>query len=105
MASPLVPVAAPTLVQASSTQPSTGASVWQAPLVPLALAATAGILLARHLGVPPLGCLLAAAVAVGAWARVLVVGRPHVAPWFLWTAVAALAAVWHHAYRAVPADD
>ncbi len=105
MASPLVPAAAPTLVQAFSTQPTTGAGVWQAPLVPLALAASAGILLDRHLGVAPLVGLLIVAGALGAWARAQAVGRPGLAPCFLWAAVAALAAAGHHYRRATPAED
>ena len=42
-------------------------NIWQAPLVPLALAATAGIVLDRYASVPLLFSLVAAVAGIGAW--------------------------------------
>src|SRR5947209_8543258 len=47
----------------------TGGSVWRAPLVPVALAATAGILLGRYADVPLLFCLVLAVAGLAGWLR------------------------------------
>src|SRR5438552_3499340 len=83
-----------------------GLRVWQAPLVPIALAATAGIVLDRHCSVPlpisftaALACLLAFALHGFGSRRAL-------ALLYLWTACAAAGSAYHHWHvtRAAPDD-
>jgi competence protein ComEC len=76
-----------------------------APLLPVALAATAGVTLDRFLGVPPITALAGALVAVAVWAA-LAKRRPAVSLAALWVGFAAAGAAWHFAQcRFVPADD
>src|SRR4029077_18685622 len=81
--------------------------VWRAPLVPLALAATAGIVVDRFVGVPVLVCLLVALLALFVWAVAFFLSRLRAqAVAYLALAVAALAAAYHHAgWYDFPADD
>ena len=75
-----------------------------APLVPFALAASAGLLLDRYAGLPFDATLIAAGVAVVAW--FLVQNRSPVAAGLLWLAVAGAAAAHHHWHRhGHPPDD
>jgi competence protein ComEC len=80
-------------------------SLWRAPLAPVALAFTAGVV-ADRLGVLPTGvAALLLFAGLGGWAvaarRPFASGLP-----FLWLAVAALGALHHHQYRDVyPTDD
>jgi competence protein ComEC len=90
----------------SGTRPADAFSVWRAPLVPVALAATAGIVLDRYLAIPPLVSLLVAALALVAGVIVSLGPRrrEHVA--FLLLASAALAGAYHRIRLDVcPADD
>jgi competence protein ComEC len=72
--------------------------LWRAPLVPVALAATAGVALDRHSGLPIPLCLIAAVGGLIAWAVALFGCRSGLAAAYLWLTVAALAAGYHH-YR------
>jgi competence protein ComEC len=73
--------------------------VWSAPLVPLALALTAGIVADRFL-VVPLGVSLAiASTSALAWLIVGAGSRRPLAPIFLWCAFAALGGIHHHWHR------
>jgi competence protein ComEC len=79
--------------------------IWRGPLVPVALAATAGIVLDRVFGLPLLWTLLAALVAVAGcmvftWRR-----RPVPTIALLACAVTALGAAYHHWQRDVYAAD
>jgi competence protein ComEC len=77
-----------------------------APLVPIALAATLGIVLDRYVGLPLVGSLSVALLALLGW--VLARRRRQVAlsPLLLWVSIASLAAAYHHVRRDVyPADD
>jgi competence protein ComEC len=84
--------------------PSPIANIWRAPLVPVALAATAGIVLDRYLGVPLLFSLLAAVTFLAAWA---IAGsrRPGLALVYLSLAVLALGAAYHRLQREVYRSD
>jgi competence protein ComEC len=80
------------------------ASIWHSPLVPVALAVTAGILADRIIGVPVSTAAIVLAVGLAGWAaggrRSTSAGLP-----FLWLAFAAVGALHHHQYRDVYADD
>lgn len=80
-------------------------SVWRAPLVPAALATTAGIVLDRHLSLPLPLSLIAAALGLLAWlcAR----GSPHAGLPLVYLALtgAALGAAYHHYRRDTYAPD
>lgn len=80
--------------------------LWRAPLVTLALAYTAGVVLDRYLG-PPLTVLLLAAVAgLLAWGAAILGHAPRLAVVYLALTVVALAAGHHHARcRLFPPDD
>ena len=95
--SPTRSVAAPRLTVLSN--------VWQAPLVPVALAGTAGIVLDRRLSIPLAGSLLAAAVFLIAWGIGRLGGTRGLALVYLWLSVGALGAAYHHWYRELIADD
>jgi len=76
-----------------------------APLVPFAVAATAGIVIDRYLGVPAMAFLVVAGVGLIGW---LVALRRNdlVAPAGLWLLLGGLAGAYHHAWRNdFPADD
>lgn len=80
--------------------------IWQAPLVPVALAATAGIVLDRFASVPLGISLVAAAGFLTAWAMVRTGRQRGLALAYLLGAVAALGAAYHDCYRnSYPADD
>jgi competence protein ComEC len=79
--------------------------IWQAPLVPPALFATAGLLADRYVGVPLLAGFLALIACVIGW-LILQRRRSWLAPVLLWLACACLAALYHHAHRGpFPEDD
>jgi competence protein ComEC len=81
-------------------------SVWNAPLVPAALAVTAGVVLDRYAAVPPVASLLAAAVALVAWACARAGPRAGLPLVYLALAGAAFGAAYHHYRRDVyPPDD
>jgi competence protein ComEC len=82
-------------------------SVWRAPLVPVALAATAGIVLDRYVGVPLMLSLPAVVAGVVAWLCASLWSRSAALPLVcLGLAVGSAGAARHHLYRDVyPADD
>ena len=69
---------------------SQGASVWQAPLVPVALAGTAGIVLDRYLGIPLGFSLLAVVVSLIAWILANLSKSKSYSLLYLWLATIAL---------------
>ncbi|HLJ95681.1 MAG TPA: ComEC/Rec2 family competence protein [Gemmataceae bacterium] len=78
----------------------------RAPLVPIALAVTAGITLDRTLTIPLPFSLLVAAAGILTWAVAFYSGKRGLAVVYLGLSAAALGAGYHHGYRNVyPADD
>ena len=77
-----------------------------APLVPVAVAVTLGLVGDRYVGLPvPLGLGFALLAVVG-WVVTRFGRDAEPAHLFLWAACAGLGAAWHHAYREnYPADD
>jgi competence protein ComEC len=84
---------------------ATSAHVWHAPLVPLALAATAGIVLDRYTGLPLSVSLLAALGGLLTWATLRLDQTRGLPLVFLGLTVAALGAAYHHWQREVYAPD
>jgi competence protein ComEC len=80
-------------------------NVWRAPLIPAALAFTAGVVLDRYAPVPLAVSLLAAAAGAAAWLVACLRGRRRSPLFFLALAVAAFGAALHHSRRDVYADD
>ena len=81
-------------------------SVWRAPLVPAALAYTAGVLLDRYAAVPFAVSLLLTVGGMLGWLVARLKGRTHLPLVFLALAGAAFGAAYHHYRRDVyPADD
>src|SRR5581483_609704 len=79
--------------------------VWEAPLVPVALAATLGIVLDRWFAIPLPASLLGAVVGIAAWA-LSGLGRPSRLPLvYLGLAALALGAAYHHWQRDSYAPD
>jgi competence protein ComEC len=77
----------------------------RAPLVPVALAATAGLIADRYVGVPLAAGLVAAAVALVAWLVTRTTSRRFALGWLL-ACAAASAATHHHSWRnSFGADD
>src|SRR4051812_19053155 len=77
----------------------------RAPLVPLALAVTAGLIADRYGSISANGGLLASGAALLAWVVARARSSASAALW-LWVAAAALAAAYHHAHRhSFAADD
>ncbi len=93
----------------SSTLPTAddpaGGSVWRAPLVPVALAATAGILLGRYADVPLVPCLAVAAAGLIGWFRLR--NRPAPLPLAClgMTVLALGAGYYHYRHDFYPPDD
>lgn len=86
--------------------PNASLDIRRAPLVPVALAATAGIVLDRYTPVPPLVSLVALAGCLIAWAVTRNSQRPGLPLCYLAAAVVAVGAAYHHAYREIyPSDD
>ncbi len=80
-------------------------SVWLAPLVPAALALTAGVLLDRYISLPLMGSSIAAIVCLVAWFCVRV-GAPRGLPLvYLTLATVAFGAAYHNYRREVVAND
>ena len=74
-----------------------------APLVPIALAVTIGLIADRYVGVPTLAGFSVAATGLIGWA--VFRAKPFAIVW-LWVAFAGLAAAYHHAHRhEFPPDD
>src|SRR5438067_119116 len=76
----------------------------RAPLVPVALAATAGLIADRYFTVPPGGCVLVGIGGLVGWFVAGVRKSPSAVVW-LWLTAAALAAGYHHAWRRWFAPD
>jgi competence protein ComEC len=74
-------------------------SVWQAPLVPIALAATAGIVLDRYQTLPVAVSLTVALVALVAWAMTRLGNQRGLDVVYLGLCCLALGAAYHHAHR------
>ncbi len=82
------------MASSPQTSPATG-NFWRAPLVPIALAATAGIVLDRRLGIP-LGWSLGAILAcVAAWAVHAPTKQERLAVFYLWLAFLFAGAAFH----------
>ena len=97
---------APPAVLATARSAAVGLPVWQAPLVPIAVAASTGILLDRNLQVPLAGGLTAAGARVCWHLRCTASGpRPLLGFLYLWTGCAALSCAYHHWWRASTAPD
>ncbi len=93
-------------MSAAASPPPASESIWRAPLVPAALAISAGVVLDRYAVVPPAASLVAAAVALVAWACTRGDGRSGLPLVYLAVAAAALGAAYHHYRRDVfPPDD
>src|SRR6516162_7459906 len=73
--------------------------IWSAPLVPVALAMTAGIVADRFWVVPLPASLGVALVCVLAWLIFANTARQWLALFYLWSGVAGLAAAYHHWHR------
>jgi competence protein ComEC len=81
-------------------------TIWQGPLVPIALAGTAGIVLDRYAGTPLVSTLFAAVAGLIAWAIASSGRSQGLALVYLWGSIAALGAAYHHYWReGVAADD
>ncbi len=80
-------------------------SLWHAPLVPVALAFTAGILLDRFMAVTLAGSLFVAVVMLTAWAVNGFGGKPGLSLVYLAFTVAALGAAYHHYRRDCHSPD
>lgn len=94
------------MAPAPPAPPPASESVWHAPLVPAALAVSAGVVLDRYAAVPPPASLLAAAVALVAWACARASRRAGLPLVYLALAGAAFGAAYHHYRRDLyPPDD
>ena len=80
--------------------------LWRAPLVPVALAATAGVALDRYVGLPLPISLIVALGGLVAWAAALFGRRSGLAMVYLWLTAAALMSAYHRLHREwFAADD
>jgi competence protein ComEC len=91
-------------VRASSAPPF-NRDIWQAPLVPVALAVTAGIVADRYLGIPLVFSLLLAGLGLVAWAVTSRGPRPGLSLVYLALSAAGVGAAYHHWQRDVYAAD
>src|SRR5437879_13865373 len=73
--------------------------VWSAPLVPVALAMTAGIIVDRYCVAPLPASLAIGLVALLAWLIFSNTARQWLALAYLWIGVAGMAAAYHHWHR------
>jgi competence protein ComEC len=92
-------VAVPPPVTVPPRPVTVGLSVWQAPLVPLALAVTAGILVDRVYDVPPAFSLIAAAASLLLFAIHALGPQALLRLLYLWMGFVALGAAYHHVRR------
>src|SRR5438477_2690141 len=84
---------------------SSEVTIWRAPLVPFALAVTAGIVADRYAGIPVPICLLIVVLSMVVWAVFFFGGKPELAVVYLGISAAACGAGYHHGYRNVYAAD
>src|SRR5262245_9130321 len=101
----LPPVAGPSPAPPGPARGGLAGSIWLGPLVPVALAATAGIVLDRYRPVPPYFGLLALAACLVVWGAAAAASQHGLALVYLWGAVIAAGALYHHARRSTPAPD
>ncbi len=95
------PAPAPPLARALLADP-----LWHAPLVPIALAYTVGVVLDRHTPIPFPVTFLAACAGLLAWFLSFVGDKPRLGVVYLGLTVMALAAAYHHWHcRLYAADD
>jgi competence protein ComEC len=100
-------LALPQLAQPSQNAESTdlSAGTWRAPLVPVTLLTTAGIVLDRYASVPVLLALLVLIAALVGWGVGMLAGAKRWPFLLLLVGCAAGGAAWHHFRRDVYADD
>jgi competence protein ComEC len=98
-------VAAPPAVLPPARRTTEGLAVWQAPLVPIAVAVSAGIVIDRFAGVPVLASLAVGVACLIAYIVCSAGPRQLLALVYLWTAAAALACAYHHWRHTGIADD
>ncbi len=99
---PMVPIPAP---PAKAPAAPAGDALWRAPLVPVALALTAGIVLDRYASVPLPISLLAAVAGIIAWLAASMNRQGGLSLVYLFGTVAALGTAYHHWFREVYAAD
>jgi competence protein ComEC len=79
--------------------------IWESPLVPVALVATAGLLLDRYLAIPVAAWGVGFIAAFAAWVRLIRKNTPRAAA-ALWLAAGCLTGAYHHYHRNLfPSDD
>src|SRR5262245_29661072 len=79
--------------------------IWEAPLVPVGFAATAGLLLDRYVGLPIVAWGLGLVAAFSAWGKLFRKNSPR-AVVALWVAAGFLAGGYHHYHcNLFPSDD
>src|SRR5262249_44440965 len=96
---------APPAVPATARPARVGLRAWQAPLVPIALAGSAGIILDRHFDVPLPISLMGALASLAAFVLHGFDRRPLPGLLYLWTGCAALGCGYHHWHRNSAAVD
>jgi competence protein ComEC len=97
--------AAPPAVPAPVRPARAGLRVWQAPLVPVAVAASAGIVIDRRFDVPLTVSLAAALASLLAFVLYGFGPRRLLGLLYLWAGAAALAGAYHHWYRGAAGLD
>jgi competence protein ComEC len=80
-------------------------SIWQSPLVPLALAGTAGIVLDHYFKIPLHLSLLAGLAALACWMTATLRRKAALALFYLAAGITVLGAVYHHYWREVYAEN
>src|SRR5579884_4176989 len=104
MATAAAPAPAVTAPARGAAPPFPG-NIWRAPLVPVALAATAGIVADRYLALPLVGSLLGVVVGLVAWGIGFACRQRGLPLVYLALAVASLLAAYHHLRHDVYAAD
>src|SRR5205823_476550 len=105
VARPMTIAAAPPVVSAPAPPAHTGLPIWQAPLVPIAVAVTTGVLLDRWYAVPLFVSLSAAVACLVAFGLHRNERRPLLGLLYLWTGFVALGGAYHHVRREGSAGD
>src|SRR5262245_28022408 len=99
------PALLPSAAQTRMRAPDITAQVWKAPLVPVALALTAGIVLDWLFVLPLAGSLITAGLLLIAWTITALGRETFLALIYLWGGVGALAATYHRWHLdGVPGD-
>ena len=97
--------AAPPAVPVTVRPAPAALQVWRSPLVPVALAATAGIILDRYLDIPIAISLIGALAALACFVLHGAGPRRMLGLVYLWTGCAALGAAYHNVHRSRAAPD